>query len=268
MERAGFTLWLTGMRGSGKSTLASYVGQRLRNVGRPVEILDGEELEKSSLFHGLESPKEARVGEELSPAGRRAELRAEAVKDVRRLGYVAKLLTRNNVIAISATVSPHREPRDSTRREIGRFVEVFVDCPVERLIERDTKGLYKKALAGELPHFTGITEPYEPPSHPEVVVRTNVEKVEESAQKIFQALLDLGYLKPAEVSAILGQKARRRPLPPKRASRPVRARRSEPKPKAKGGPSLRRTKARPMTKHAAGRKADRPSKSTGRRARR
>lgn len=217
-DKAGFTLWLTGMRGAGKSTLAGFLGQRLRSVGRQVEVLDENELEKSNLSSGVDVlTKEARHGE------------------VRRLGYIAKLLTRNNVIAISAALSPDREPREHNRREIGRFVEVFVDCPVEQLIARDGKGLYKKALAGELPNFTGITAPYEPPVNAEVTVRTHEESVEQSANRVFQALLDLGYLRPAEVSAIVGQRARRRPLPAKRPQRPARAaRRSAPQPRRSG----------------------------------
>ncbi|HUB09103.1 MAG TPA: adenylyl-sulfate kinase [Myxococcales bacterium] len=213
-DKAGFTLWFTGMHGAGKSTLAGWLGQRLARVGRRVEVLDGAELEKAKLSSALEGTKDSRNDE------------------VRRLGYVTRLLTRNGVIAIAAQVSPYREPRDTLRREIGRFVEVFVDCPVETLIERDQKGLYKKALAGELPNFTGITEPYEPPANPEITVETQQESVEQSAQKILQALLDLGYLSPAEVTAIVGQRARRRPVDRKAARRPARAaRRSAAKPK-------------------------------------
>ncbi len=234
IEKAGFTLWLTGMRGAGKSTLAGYVGQRLKSVGRQVEVLDGDELEKSAISAGFET-KEARQSE------------------VRRLGFLARLLSRNNVVAIAASLSPYRDNRDQNRREIGRYVEVFVDCPVETLMQRDAKGLYKKALAGELTDFIGVTAPYEPPANAEVVIRTHEERVEESAQKIFQALLDLGYLKPAEVSAIIGQKARRRPLPAKRPARPARA--------------ARRDGARPKQRPAE-RKAVRPAKQTRRRARR
>ncbi|MHB1845830.1 MAG: adenylyl-sulfate kinase [Deltaproteobacteria bacterium] len=228
IEKSGFTLWLTGMRGAGKSTLAGYLGQRLRGVGRPVEVLDADELDKAAIAGGSET-KEGRLGE------------------VRRLGYLSKLLSRNNVVSIAASLSPDRDARDQNRRDIGRYVEVFVDCPVETLLQRDHKGLYKKALAGELTDFIGVTAPYEPPANPEVIVRTHEERVEESAHKIFQALLDLGYLKPVEVSAIIGQKARRRPLPPKRPSRPARA--------------ARRGTARPK-KSPVQRKAVRPAKAT------
>jgi len=234
-EKTGFTLWFTGMSGAGKSTLAGYVAQRLRSVGRPVEVLVGEELEKG-------------VGPATSALGSSKE---ERNAEMRRLSYLAKLLTRNNVVAITANISPYRDARNAARRDIGRFAEVFVDCPVDTLIERDSKGLYRKALAGELPNFTGITDPYEPPNNPEVVVHTNLERVEESAQKIFQALLDIGYLKPVEVSAIIGQKARRRPIVAKRVSRPAR--------------DVRHT--RPARKQPSGRKAVR-ARSAGRRVRR
>lgn len=233
--REGFTLWVTGMSGSGKSTLATHLGQRLRSIGRSVEVLDLDDLGKFNLSIGLDATKEDRTA------------------DTRRLGFLARMLSRNGVITVVASTSPVREARDQNRREIGRFVEVFADAPVETLVARDPKGQYKKALAGELQNFVGITAPYEPPGHPEVVVKTHAQKVDKSVQHVLQSLLDLGYLKPAEVSQMIGQKARRRPIERKQKhhSRPARATRSATKPSAK-----------------TARKAHRPVKSSGRRAKR
>ncbi len=233
--REGFTLWVTGMSGSGKSTLATHLAQRLRSIGRAVEVLDSDELGKYSLSIGLDASKDERAG------------------DTRRLGFLARMLSRNGVITLVASTSPVREARDQNRREIGRFVEIFADAPVETLISRDPKGQYKKALAGELQNFVGITAPYEPPGHPEGVVKTHAQTVDESVQQGLQSRLDLGYLKPAEVSQMIGQKARRRPVERKQKhhSRPARATRSAVKPAAKPA-----------------RKAHRPVKSSGRRAKR
>jgi adenylylsulfate kinase len=232
--REGFTLWVTGMSGSGKSTLATQLGQRLRSIGRAVEVLDSDDLGKYNLSIGLDATKDERNA------------------DTRRLGFLARMLSRNGVITVVASTSPHRESRDQNRREIGRFVEVFADAPVEALIARDPKGQYKKAIAGDLQNFIGITAPYEPPTHAEVIVKTHAEKVDQSVQQVLQSLLDLGYLKPAEVSQMIGQKARRRPVERKHHSRPARATRSAAKP----GPAK------------AARKAHRPVKASGRRAKR
>lgn len=234
-EKDGFTIWVTGMSGSGKSTLAAQLGQRLRGVGRPVEILDADELGKYNLSVDLNASKDQRNA------------------DVRRLGFLARLLSRNGVVTIVASTSPYRESRDQNRKEIGRFVEVFADAPVETLIARDPRGYYKKALSGELQNFIGITAPYEPPLHAEVTVKTHSEKVDQSVQQVLQMLLDLGYLKPAEVSAMIGQKARRRPIERKRHSRPARATRAA---------VAKRAQVKPE------RKAHRPAKSSGRRAKR
>jgi adenylylsulfate kinase len=234
LGKDGFTIWVTGMSGSGKSTLAAQLGQRMRSVGRLVEVLDADDLQKHNLSVGLDASKDDRNA------------------DVRRLGYVARLLSRNGVVAIVASTSPLRESRDQNRKEIGRFVEVFADAPVETLIARDPRGFYKKALAGELQNVIGITAPYEPPTNPEVAVKTHAEKVDASVQQILQTMLDLGYLRPGEVSVMIGQKARRRPVDRKRHSRPARATRTVPK----------RTQIKPV------RKAHRPAKSSARRAKR
>jgi adenylylsulfate kinase len=191
-QTTGFTIWLTGMSGTGKSTMAAYIAARLRQVDRNVEILDENEL-GDDLWQGLGDTKEDRM------------------TIVRRLGYVAGLLTRNNVAVLVPSVSPYKAGREDNRRTIGRYIEVYVDCPTEKLIERDTTGRYKKALGGEIPNFIGITEPYEPPHSAEVVLQSNLETVEEGAGKIFQSLLDLGYVTSEELKIITGKKMKAQP---------------------------------------------------------
>jgi adenylyl-sulfate kinase len=178
MEHKGFTIWFTGLSGAGKTTLAREVEKRLRARGMKVEVLDGDVV-RQNLSKGLGFSKEDRD------------------TNIRRIGFVCKLLTRNNVVAIAAAISPYREIRDEVRREIGNFVEVYVDCPLEVLMERDVKGLYKKALAGEITNFTGVNDPYEPPLNPEVVIHSDRETVEESVEKIMRKLKELDYLPPA-----------------------------------------------------------------------
>src|SRR5205807_8144257 len=156
----GFTLWFTGMSGAGKSTIANLLEQRLRQFNARVEVLDGDVV-RTYLSKGLGFSKEDRD------------------ENIRRIGFVCELLSRNGVIAIAAAISPYRSVRDEVRARIANFVEVYVECPVEVLAGRDVKGLYKKALAGEIPHFTGITDPYEPPLHPEVAVNSAQETPEE-----------------------------------------------------------------------------------------
>jgi adenylyl-sulfate kinase len=178
----GFTLWFTGMSGAGKSTLSQPMVERLRALGHKVELLDGDVV-RTNLSKGLGFTKEDRD------------------INVRRIGFVANLLSRNGVVAVTAAISPYRQIRDEVRAMItkdgGGFVEIHVHCPVEVLAERDVKGLYKKALAGEIPHFTGVTDPYEPPEHPEVVVDSSTETVEASLEKILVKLQELGYVDPA-----------------------------------------------------------------------
>ncbi|HWQ15888.1 MAG TPA: adenylyl-sulfate kinase [Roseiflexaceae bacterium] len=173
----GFTLWFTGLSGAGKTTLAEIIAAELRARGRKVEVLDGDVV-RTHLSKGLGFSKEDRD------------------TNIRRIGWVCEVLTRNDVVAIAAAISPYRAVRDEVRTRIGRFVEVFVDVPLQAAIERDVKGLYKKALAGEIVGFTGVDDPYEPPLAPEVTVRTAEETPRESAARILAALEGRGYLQP------------------------------------------------------------------------
>jgi adenylyl-sulfate kinase len=169
-------LWLTGLSGAGKSTLAHAVAKRLRQHKIPVEILDGDEI-RLNLSKGLGFSREDRD------------------TNIRRIGYVAKLLTRNGVVVIPAAISPFRSVRDEVRKDIGAFVEIHVHASLDACMRRDVKGLYKKALAGEIPQFTGVSDPYEAPENPELVINTEQEDVEASAARVIERLIDLGYLK-------------------------------------------------------------------------
>jgi adenylyl-sulfate kinase len=172
----GFTLWFTGLSGVGKSTLAQAVRDEIVAQGRRVEILDGDEI-RTNLSKGLGFSKEDRD------------------TNIRRIGYVAGLLSRNGVVVLTAAISPYREVRDEVRRSHqAAFVEVLVDCSLEELVRRDRKGLYAKALRGELPHFTGISDPYEPPLSPEIHLHTDRESVDESRIKIVDWLQLSGLL--------------------------------------------------------------------------
>jgi adenylyl-sulfate kinase len=175
----GFTVWFTGLSGAGKSTLADLLAPELRKRGHKVEVLDGDVV-RTNLSKGLGFSKEDRD------------------TNIRRIGFVCDLLTRNDVVAISAAISPYREIRDENRKLIGNFVEVYVKCPIPVLAERDVKGLYKKALAGEIKNFTGVSDPYEEPLSPEVVVESDKETTRQSLDKILAKLEQMGYVEAAK----------------------------------------------------------------------
>jgi UDP-N-acetylglucosamine 2-epimerase (non-hydrolysing) len=171
----GFVVWFTGLPSAGKSTLARGLEKELARDGRRVEVLDGDEV-RARLTKGLGFS------------------RADRDENIRRIAYVAGLLARNGVVAVTATISPYRDVRAEIRAEIGDFVEVYVNCPVEECIRRDVKGLYGKALRNEIPNFTGVSDPYEPPANPEIMVETHQEGPEDSLEAILTALERLGFL--------------------------------------------------------------------------
>jgi adenylylsulfate kinase len=170
----GLTVWLTGLPSSGKTTLATGLAERLHRAGRRVEVLDGDVV-RTHLTKDLGFSR-----------GDRAE-------NVRRVGYVAHLLSRNGIVAVCALVSPYRAERDEVRAlHAGRFLEVYVSAPVEVCAGRDVKGLYARQRAGELQHLTGVDDPYEPPLHPEVVIPTHEQTVDESLEELWRAILGPG----------------------------------------------------------------------------
>jgi sulfate adenylyltransferase/3'-phosphoadenosine 5'-phosphosulfate synthase len=171
----GFVVWFTGLSGAGKSTIANALAAELQRRGRHVELLDGDEV-RTHLSKGLGFSKEDRD------------------TNIRRIGYVARLVARSGGVAITAAISPYREVRDEVRAQTPNFVEVFARCPLDTLVERDVKGLYKKAIAGEIANFTGVSDPYEEPLHPEVVCDTSRETLEQSLSKVIGALERLGHL--------------------------------------------------------------------------
>ena len=178
-EERGFTLWFTGLSGSGKTTISEIVEHELRERERRVEVLDGD-IVRTNLSKGLTFSRDDRN------------------INVLRIGFVANLLTRNGVGVIVSAISPYKEARDQVRRRIVDFVEVFVDAPLEVCAQRDVKGLYKKAFAGEIEQFTGVSDPYEPPNAPDLVLKTDEESPAESARKVIEKLEFFGYLWPRE----------------------------------------------------------------------
>jgi adenylylsulfate kinase len=176
----GVTIWFTGLSGSGKSTIARALEKRLRAAGRRVEILDGDVV-RTNLSKGLGFSKEDRD------------------TNIKRIGFVCHLLTRNGVIAISAAISPYRAVRDFNRNLIGSFFEVYAKCSLDECEKRDVKGLYKKARAGEIKGFTGVDDPYEEPLEAEVVCETDKQTVEQSVEQVLKALEEHGYLTTEEL---------------------------------------------------------------------
>ncbi|HEV8045292.1 MAG TPA: adenylyl-sulfate kinase [Rubrobacter sp.] len=176
----GFTLWFTGLSGAGKTTIAEIVEHDLRTRFRKIEVLDGD-IVRTNLSKGLGFSREDRD------------------TNVLRIGFVADLLTRNGVGVVVSAISPFKEVRDQVRRNVGEdFIEVFVDAPLEVCAERDVKGLYKKAFSGEIPQFTGVSDPYEAPASPELHIKTDEEMPQESARRVISNLEEAGYLKPVE----------------------------------------------------------------------
>ena len=170
-----FTIWFTGLPSSGKSTLAGLLEARIRARGFPVMVLDGDEV-RTWLTAGLGFS------------------RADRDENIRRIAHLARFQNRAGVITITAAISPYRRSREEARQLIGRFLEVYIDCPLEVCEERDVKGLYKKARRGEVQHFTGVSDPYEPPMTPDVVVRTDREGKDACVTQIMERIEHMGYL--------------------------------------------------------------------------
>jgi adenylylsulfate kinase len=192
----GFVIWLTGMNRAGKSTLAAHLASRLAAAGRTVELLD-EDGGAAVLLDGLGASKE------------------DHAKAVARLGFVAKAVLRTGGVAVCAALSPYRDAREQLRKEARRFVEVFVDCSMEKLQQRDQEGIYKRALAGEIRQVPGVDVPYEPPSHADVTLHTEQTSVDEEARAVFQSLVDLKYIGPTEFGRLTGGQRPRRGKPGK-----------------------------------------------------
>jgi ATP sulfurylase/adenylyl-sulfate kinase len=210
-SQLGVTVWLTGLSGAGKTTLATGLASALRSRGRDVELLDGDQV-RQSLSKGLGFTKEDRD------------------THIRRVAYVADMLTRHGVAVIVAAISPYQSVRDEARARIGAFLEVHVDCPLQVLVQRDVKGLYVKALQGEIPHFTGVSDPYEAPSHPDLHIDTSRLDAETAIARLLALLETRGYMNPTGAALPHGGRLEARMATPERIAGLAR--------EAAGAPSL------------------------------
>jgi adenylylsulfate kinase len=180
MKQRGVAVWFTGLSGAGKTTVSREVAKELQAQGYKIEVLDGDVM-RQNFTKGLGFSKEGRD------------------ENIRRIGFMTHLLTRNGVIVLVSAISPYRRGREEVRRRVENFVEVYVNAPLEVCEQRDAKGLYERARAGEIKNFTGINDPYEPPLKPEVECKTDLETPAESAAKVLASLKEHGYLRTATV---------------------------------------------------------------------
>jgi adenylylsulfate kinase len=174
-KHLGFTIWFTGLPCCGKTTIANQVAVILKKRGYLAEQLDGD-LIRQNFSSDLSFSKKDRD------------------ENIKRATFLAKMLSRNNVVVLASFVSPYKKQRRKARKEIKNFVEVYVRCPLKICMKRDVKGMYRKALEGKIKHFTGVDDPYEEPENPDLIVDTDVESVEESVGKVLQKIEELGYL--------------------------------------------------------------------------
>lgn len=221
--QTGFVIWITGMNASGKTSLATLLARRIALAERPVELIDADD-DEHPLTRGLAGTREDRDAA------------------VRRVGYAARVVARAGGVAIVAALSPYREPREALRREIRRFVEVFTDCAMETLQKRHP--IYRKALAGEVKNVPGIDAPYEPPSHPDLIVHTDQETLDDAAKKLFQLLVDVKYLSPSDFGRVTGGERPKRARPAARRGAKRATPRAKPKLAAKATRKPKKTAAR------------------------
>jgi len=174
-KHQGYTIWFTGLPCCGKTTIANQVAVLLKKKGYLVEQLDGDVI-RQNFSSDLSFSKKDRD------------------ENIKRATFLAKMLSRNNVVVLASFVSPYRKQRRKARKEIKNFVEVYVRCPVKICMKRDVKGMYKKALEGKIQHFTGVDDPYEEPEHPELIVDTDIESLDESVEKVIKKIQELGFL--------------------------------------------------------------------------